>query len=339
MSGTTCFAITDHSAKEIIGDSDPFRMEQEAIFEPWIEFFLAETPHKPDCMVAGLEKTQAGTWHYQVALYYAKKKRISGPFKDALPDGVHIEVARGSWKQNKQYCMKGLQPHEEWEAKKASGPNYGKDAITIILGTEPARGQQTEYREIFEDMKEGILKLEDVIWQYPDLYSRYRGGFQALDSAIQKRTQNRFREVETVVLWGEAGVGKTRRAYEEAEAFAPGKILYPVTCGDGHNLWFDGYDGEECILIDDFYGQISFNFWLRLCDGHPLKIQKKGSFGYAAWRRIYITSNKCPCQWWPNLGERPWDKLEFRRRLTTIIPMGNVACDHSQPPKLSHDRD
>lgn len=321
------FLLTDFSVDTIIR-SDPGFLDDTELFSSYIAL-MEHKKHAPQCICAGLEKTQEGKWHLQVALAYPGPKRISTSLKNALPPGVHIEPARSSWKQCKLYCSKGLQSHKEWEEKKAAGPNYGKDARIIVLGVEPARGKQTQYSEICDEMKSGELSLSKVIWEYPDIYNRYHHALRALWAEVEKKNRAEFRQVECHVFWGEAGAGKTREAHERARTIAPQQILYNLTSGDGHNIWFDGYDGETCILIDDFYGQIKYDFFLRLTDGYSVRLNKKGSYTYTGWNYIFITSNDCPCRWWRNMAGRPWDKPAFKRRITSITKFGDVPdCDH-----------
>ena len=335
MAHTACFAFTYFLAEDV----NPAFLTDDELFADWVEFCEGEHKHKPDAMVVGLERTQEGRWHLQGCLHYNKSKNCSASMNAVMP-ACNVRKAKGTWKQNKLYCMKGLQSHDEWTAQKAGGPNYGKEARTLLWGVEPVRGQQTTYAEVMDDFKDGKMTLDELVWNHPMVFGRFRNAFLAVNAVRQKRVTNTFREVQCHIFWGAAGSGKTRRAYEETQAFAPGSYLYSISCGDGHNLWFDGYDGEGCALIDDFYGQISFAFWLRLMDRYPIKLQIKGGYTYANWTRIYITSNKCPCQWWPNLAERPWDKEEFRRRITSITAMGGVEpCSHDPPVRHSHDRE
>lgn len=82
----------------------------------------------------------------------------------------------------------------------------------------------------------------------------------------------------------------------------------------GNNLWFDGYDGQSVLIIDDFSGWIKYRFLLRLLDGYQVRLEVKGSHTWAAWTEVYITSN-VPPEGWYERGAPP----ELLRRLDEIV--------------------
>jgi len=123
-----------------------------------------------------------------------------------------------------------------------------------------------------------------------------------------------------LVLWfkGETGEGKTRKALEIAEMF---NLSFWMT--NDSLKWFDGYTGQELVIMDDFRKNMlgDWNYLLRLLDGYGLAVQVKG--GFAIWKPkiIIITSPATPHEafsWVNKEGEEQgWDKEEqLIRRLT-----------------------
>lgn len=112
----------------------------------------------------------------------------------------------------------------------------------------------------------------------------------------------------------------------------------------GGPCWFDGYLGEEVALFDDFYGQIDIKMMLRLCDRYPLRTQVKG--GTAMWRprKVYITSNHPPDEWWTEVGDQTSvaQREAFMRRVTSVthkihpvvpgVPIVRVDAFVGNPP-------
>lgn len=104
----------------------------------------------------------------------------------------------------------------------------------------------------------------------------------------------------TQVYWGPPGTGKTRRALAEA---GPG--AYWLAKPTNQSLWFDGYDGQEVVVIDEFYGWIARDLMQRMCDRYPLLVQTKGGTTPFLPKKIIITSNEHPAAWWSKVGLGP----------------------------------
>lgn len=103
-------------------------------------------------------------------------------------------------------------------------------------------------------------------------------------------------DVRGVWIWGESGVGKSHHAREISEG-AP----YPKLC----SKWFDGYQGQKTIIMDDIGPK---HAWL----GDHIKIwgdkygcvleTKGGACTGANYTKFIITSQYHPREIWP--GDR-----------------------------------
>ncbi len=157
--------------------------------------------------------------------------------------------------------------------------------------------------------------IETIAEEHPVQFVRYARGFRELSFTIgKKRAREEFRKLKVLVLWGEAGTGKTRAAVELA-----GHSRFILDHAGGSNLWWDGYSGEETLILDDFYGWILWNYFLRVLDGYELRLPIKGSFAYAKWTRVILTSNKHPKEWYESKGY----PLELTRRLWKIVHLNS----------------
>lgn len=229
------------------------------------------------------------TRHLQGYIYF-RSPRSFNAIKKKLPIGAHIEFAKGDAPANREYCIKGGDWFEFGEM-----PVQGKR--NDIIGLRNAiRDGQTDLQIINDDVNVGA-------------YAKYIKFADRCRTLYDKIKSNRFRQLEVVVIYGPAGTGKTRYVYDH-EGY---EDVYPLGQAQ-KEMWFDGYDNEKILLIDDFYGWIKWAFVLKILDGHPLRINIKGGTRWAMWEKVYITSNKPPWEWYSK-----GYPLELQRRINSII--------------------
>ena len=108
------------------------------------------------------------------------------------------------------------------------------------------------------------------------------------------------------VFWGPSGLGKSRRAWDEATLEAYSK--------NPRTKWWDGYRGQPNVVIDEFRGGIDVSYLLRWLDRYPVCVEIKGSQLPLDATTFWITSNLDPRSWYPDLDEDT--KQALLRRLT-----------------------
>jgi len=125
------------------------------------------------------------------------------------------------------------------------------------------------------------------------------------------------RDWKTDIFWisGPSGVGKTQLAFELAKQH--GGDLWIAK----RNLdWFDGYQGQEIVIIDEFRGsQCSYEWMLRLTDGYPMSVAVKGGFTDWTPRIIIITSISLPEDAFNTTDQEDPDCVQILRRITNRI--------------------
>lgn len=253
--------------------------------------------------ICGAEKGEKGTPHLQGYFELEKPQRISY-FKKTGLRRAHLEKRAGTREQAKAYCEKDKDTFEYgiWEAGGQGARNDLKKVMEMIKNEKPML-------EIFEEA--------------PEIASRNLRFIDRYVSLLERETTKEFRKVDVEVLVGDAGTGKTKRAFE----YDPN--IFTVDADEAFP--FDGYNGEKTILIDDFYGGIKHSKLLRVLDGHQYKVNVKGGCRWAKWTKVFITSNKGPTEWYQRgLSEA------LKRRLTTVTWFRNEEAKGNTEPWPNH---
>jgi len=218
-----------------------------------------------------------GTPHLQGYLQTFNKKTFKGVQNATGVPRLALKVRNGTHEEARAYCLK-QETRAEGEAFEQGDPCKGS-------------GQRSDLESV-KAMLDGGGTLADVADSFFGSFVRYNRGFR--EYQILKRPQRTWL-THTTVIWGPSGVGKTRRALEES-----GPAAYWVSKPNAARgaVWFDGYDAHECIVIDEFYGWIARDLMQRMCDRYPLLVQTKGGTVPFLAKRIIITSNQSPADWW-----------------------------------------
>jgi hypothetical protein len=234
-----------------------------------------------------------GTPHLQGYLRMEKKCTLAR-MKDVHPT-AHWDVRKGSHEQAEAYVTKA--------ETRAAGP--------WRFGAAPAAGARNDLLAVYEDLKKGnsITQISDDHFGAFLKYSRGIEKWKLLHTA-----KNREWHTEVVVYWGPTGTGKSRRAMHEAGPNA----YWMLQPGDGQACFFDGYEGQEHVVIDEFYGWIPYAVLLKMLDRYPLMVHTKGGATNFFPKKVWITSNKPPQEWYPKCAFPP-----LNRRLSP--PNGQVV--------------
>lgn len=253
-----------------------------------------------DCLgfKCGREKgKKTATPHLQGAVH-TKQCMTKSALRKRLGGRAWIRFAEGTW-DDQDYCLK------DGDIIRDTGVGWvGRGNRTDLDKFREALKRKAEDDELFEDHL-------PVIAKYPRLEQRIRASFA-------KKRSMQFRSVELHIIWGTGGTGKSKAAiYKDNGRRKEDSYIVPKT----HNLkWWNDYQGEKTIIINDFYGSCTWETFLVITDRHQLQIETKGSNTYAEWTKIFITSNKHPDEWFP--GHTTFD-AEFSRRITSIRHMTN----------------
>lgn len=225
--------------------------------------------------------------HIQGWIQFINKKRLNRVKSIFGSNKIHLESCRGSESQNDKYCA--------------------KENNFVKLGVYKIQGQRTDLEDVKKTLDKGG-SLWKISQDHFSNYIRYTSGFKDYKKMVDQRRTRKFRKVAVEYVHGATGTGKTRTASEEnLDAF---KIT-------GSSLqWFDGYNMEKTLIIDEYNNDVGITTLLNLLDGYQLRLPVKGSFTYANWNKVVITSNNPPSDLHTNAREAHREALF--RRITTI---------------------
>lgn len=225
--------------------------------------------------VIGREVGEGGTPHLQMYFYFKNTRTLSSLKK--INPRIHWEVRRGTHEQARDYCMKD---GNFWELGIEPEKNGGDKVAERI-----AKNKRLRDGDLYQLVDEGELNILDV--------KRLK---QARDILANCGHAIVTEDVRGIWIYGPPGTGKTHAARTEY-----GNPFYIKP----QNKWFDGYQGEKVIVLDDLDKQGS-------CLGHYLKIwadkwacsgEVKGGTVPLMHEKFIVTSNYLPFQIWPEDDE------------------------------------
>lgn len=246
---------------------------------------------------AGEEKCpETDKVHVQGWIQFTTKRRRGGVKKILGSKAIHVEPCFSCEFDNENYCK--------------------KDNNYITFGKFITQGQRTDLEGMVK-MIEDEKPMIEVARSNPATWIQYNNGLSKYSALVKKEKSKDFRKVEVIYIHGTTGTGKTREAMKEATFKIEGCALD----------WWDGYDGEKTILIDEYANDIKITKLLNILDGYQLRLPIKGGFTYARWTKVFITSNLDEYELHGNAKASHRDAL--RRRITTIkelkIPLSTLA--------------
>lgn len=236
-----------------------------------------------------------GRIHIQGYLEYKRSVKLASVKLHLGNQGVHLEPRRGTRDEARQYCKK--------DESRIAGPFEGGDWM------EDASGKRTDLQRA-KGLLDACCTDVELADECFESWVRYRSSFSAYREL--KRPRPEHRDIRTHILYGPTGTGKTHRACGYGDDYWI--LTRPAT--KNMPLWFDGYQGQLTLIIDEFYGWIPFDFLLRLLDKYKLQLSIRGGYVWACFTTVFITSNVHPDVWYQGVPDdrRP----ALLRRFSTL---------------------
>lgn len=201
-----------------------------------------------------------GTRHLQGYVVTLKKVRPAAVAK--LIPRAHIEMMRGNFNQNREYCAKASDCFERGKPPKDRSKNL------------------TDWQEIATTAKAG--NLDQLLNENPSVYIRCDRSLKRIALQYGPRPQP-LDTLDNYWYVGPPGTGKTRAAHQR----------YPGAYIKNTNKWWDGYNNEPFVILDELErNDTHMGHFLKVwCDHYPFQGEFKGGSGFYRFQTMVVTSN------------------------------------------------
>lgn len=216
-------------------------------------------------LIIGKEVGENGTPHLQGFAVMHKKTTLVG-MKKIFPR-AHLELAKGTPQQNRVYCSKENQFHE-WGIFPQS---------KTVNATLKRKADYTTAVDLAKKQK---------IYQVDDCFLlRHLSTLKQIARDHPPQLENNA-DLCGVWFYGPPGCGKSRSA----------RWLYPNAYPKPCNKWWDGYQNQDYVIIDDFdRNHVVLGHHLKIwADHYPFIAEQKGHSITIRPKVLCITSNYHP---------------------------------------------
>lgn len=261
-------------------------------------------------LIVGKEVGEQGTPHLQGYAVFFSNYRLSG-VKRLISQRGNFRVARGSSEQNRKYCSK-----EE---------NFFE--LGVCPESDGGQREKRKWDEIRRAAEKGDFKsIPD------DVFIRNYVSIRA----IAKDNLSQPTDADgTTGIWihGEAGIGKSRYA----------RYNFPDFYDKPINKWWDGYQQQPHVLIDDFGPDhaVLGHHLKRWADRYSFPAEIKGGGLQIRPKKVIVTSQYSIDQIWSDAETRaaltrrfhvihlttPWEEPKPNEEPSTPCPTPNEICD------------
>lgn len=235
-----------------------------------------------------------GTPHIQGYVRLTSRKTLH-TVKRLLHPSVHLEAARGSEEENRNYCSKD---------RETAGLDWGEEG-----DYDPGmrQGRRSDLKAATDAIASGATR-RTLAQDFPEVYAKYGGNIDKM-ILLSAPPPPRLRTITTTILWGQPGTGKTWRVYEQ----------YPdcFFVKPGRDPW-GSYDTQQTICFDEFDDTLwpitDMNMYL---DIYRCELNCRYANKWAHWTRIFIISNINPESFYQFTRES--QRAAFHRRVHSTI--------------------
>lgn len=298
------------------GEKGVSRAELEDALEPYASY------------LGQMERAESGYLHWQVLLVHAEPIRFS-TLKRKLPT-AHLETARDLAK-----CVAYVQKPD---TRVEDEPPLVKGLIEV----GPGQGHRSDLDDLRARILDGQETVDDLLMGDVTAWRHGRMTSDLVAARDRARLGSGTRDVQVRVIYGDTGTGKTSAAIRGLQAL--GSVCRVTHWGPGN---FDGYDGQDSIIFDEFAGQPPLSALLTWLDRYPVDLPARYRARPAAYSRVVLCTNTEPWAWYEHAPRAQRAALARRLHLVehwagswdnvtvTEIPSAEVMAKMTaDPPRM-----
>jgi hypothetical protein len=251
------------------------------------------------------ETGEEGTPHTHLYIAFKNGVRFS-TLKNKFPK-THIEMARGTSQENRDYIFK----EGKWEKDRKRETHLPETREEYGEMPIERQGTRNDLNDLYDQIKSG-MKPDEIIEDSPQHMMKLAQIERVQQVILNKKFKKIYRELEVTYVFGETGRGKTRDILQ--------KYDYEVCRVTNYEHPFDGYNGEDVIMFDEYRNSLKFGDLLTYLEGNPQMLPARYYPRQACYTKVYIVSNWDINEQYREIQKtKPKDWAAFERRVHKVI--------------------
>lgn len=237
-----------------------------------------------------------GNNHLQFFVYFKNAKTIAQAMKWVKKNWTFtrpVDPMQGTPKQAADYCK--------------------KDGDWTEWGVLPEKGKRGDLDEVKEQVMSGEVTVDELAESDPMIVHQYGRVLDRIED-IANRKKVRTEMTKGIWIHGPTGCGKSHDANELAKYGS----VYWHNCSD--KGWWDGYTGQDTVILNDYRGGIAYGELLQMVDKWPYTVPRRGRQPMPfTSKTVIVTSSLPPAGCYKNLAaEDSLKQLERRFEIREI---------------------